>query len=441
MNMPFVTIVGRPNVGKSTFFNKMVGRRMSIVDDFEGITRDRLYHDIEWCGNHFTLVDTGGIKFNPDEEIWGKIRDQIDIAIDLATIILFFVDGKQGITSDDRKIAEYLRKTGKRIILVVNKVDNNENDLIYDFYELGMDDLIGISSELSQGLGDLLDLIVETLPKISKQERSIHLNIAVVGKPNVGKSLTINKLLGYDRVIVHDMSGTTRDNIDTTFKYNNRNYNLIDTAGIRRKSKVNENVEYYSVMRSIAAIKRADVVLIVLDATEEISEQDVRICGLVHDDNKPSVILMNKWDLLSKDEKDIHKFNKILDNSLKFMNYRKTLFVSAQTTQRFNLIMQAVDEVNESANTNIKTAVLNQVIQEAVLANQPSFHKGRRLKIYYATQTGIKPPTFTLFVNDKTAMHFSYFRYLENYLRQAFGFVGTPIKLNLRNKKEEDIGD
>lgn len=441
MGKSVVAVVGRPNTGKSTFFNKVTGKRISIVDDMEGVTRDRIYCDVEWSSREFTLIDTGGIELDNKEEIWSKIREQIDIAIDLADVIVLFFDGKKGLLKDDFEVVSILRKSNKPIIGVVNKLDNNEIENMYDFYQLGLDDLVGISAEQSKGIGDLLDEIVKFIPKNIDytEEKNEPLSIAIVGKPNVGKSSITNKILGYDRMIVQNKPGTTRDSIDTPFKYNKKDYSIIDTAGMRKYKKIDESVEYYSVVRSMAAIKRADVCLIVIDASEEISEQDIRICGYVHEEGKPSVILVNKWDKLKQEDKDINKFKQKLQQSLKFMDYMDVLFVSAETGQRLNRIMEEVEVVYQESTKRISTGILNDTIREAVLVNEPPFTQGKRLKVLYATQTSQAPPTFVIFVNHSDIIHFSYKRYLENSIRKAFEFKGTPIRLIFRDRDEDKI--
>lgn len=441
MGKSVVAVVGRPNTGKSTFFNKVIGKRISIVDDMEGVTRDRIYCDVEWSSREFTLIDTGGIELDNKEEIWSKIREQIDIAIDLADVIVLFFDGKKGLLKDDFEVVSILRKSNKPIIGVVNKLDNNEIENMYDFYQLGLDDLVGISAEQSKGIGDLLDEIVKFIPKNIDytEEKNEPLSIAIVGKPNVGKSSITNKILGYDRMIVQNKPGTTRDSIDTPFKYNKKDYSIIDTAGMRKYKKIDESVEYYSVVRSMAAIKRADVCLIVIDASEEISEQDIRICGYVHEEGKPSVILVNKWDKLKQEDKDINKFKQKLQQSLKFMDYMDVLFVSAETGQRLNRIMEEVEVVYQESTKRISTGILNDTIREAVLVNEPPFTQGKRLKVLYATQTSQAPPTFVIFVNHSDIIHFSYKRYLENSIRKAFEFKGTPIRLIFRDRDEDKI--
>ena len=438
MAKPLVAIVGRPNVGKSTFFNKVVGKRVSIVEDKSGVTRDRLYYDTEWCGYNFTMIDTGGIELKSDDAMWKHIKSQAEIAVDVADVILLFVDGKQGIISDDIDIAHFLRKSKKPVVLAVNKLDNNEVEKTYEFYELGLGDPYPVSAEQGKGIGDLLDAVCEYLPKIDTNLDSEVINIAVVGKPNAGKSSLVNRLLGYDRVIVSNVAGTTRDAIDTAFVYEGQKYNLIDTAGIRRKRSIDESVESYSVMRSLAAIRRADVCLVVIDSKEELSEQDIRICGYVHEQGKPSVIVMNKWDIVEKDTHTINKYNARLVEQLKFMDYFDAIYVSAKTGQRTDKIMKEVNFVYGEACKRITTGVLNDIVQDAVSLVEPPAHNGKRLKVFFVTQSSSNPPTFVFFVNDTELLHFSYKRYLENCLRKAFEFKGTPIRLVFRNKNEED---
>lgn len=439
MAKPLVAIVGRPNVGKSTFFNKMAGRRISIVENKPGVTRDRIYADAEWCGKKFTMVDTGGIEIKSDDEMWKHIRRQAELAVELADVVLFFTDGKQGITADDDEVAKYLRKTGKPVVLAVNKVDTRDHSVIYEFYALGLGEPIPVSAEQSLNLGDLLDAIVEKFPKTEGEEESgAALKIAVVGKPNAGKSSLVNKILGFDRVIVSDVAGTTRDAVDTAFSYNEKDYILVDTAGIRRKNKVDEDVEYYSVVRAIAAIRKADIVLIVVDSSEKMTEQDVRICGLVHEAGKPSVIVMNKWDAVEKETGTMNVFQKKLKEDLKFMDYFRPVFISAKTGQRVPEVLKAAEASYENSARRITTGTLNEVIQDAVAVNEPPSYKGRRLKVLYATQVASNPPSFVLFVNDSELVHFSYKRYLENSLRKAFDFTGTPVRIIIRNKDQQN---
>ncbi len=440
MIKPLVAIVGRPNVGKSTFFNKMTGKRISIVEDVPGVTRDRVYADAEWCGYPFTMIDTGGIEIHSEDVMWKHIRRQAELAVDLADVILYFVDGKTGILPDDYDVADYLRMSKKPIVLAVNKIDNSDSYGAYDFYALGLGEPIPVSAENSLNLGDLLDAIVAHFPERAETEaESEALKIAVVGKPNAGKSSLVNKLLGFERVIVSDIAGTTRDAIDTPFTVDGKQYRIVDTAGIRKKSKVEEDVEYYSVIRSIDAMRRADVVAVVIDAEEGLTEQDIKICGLVHESRKPSVIILNKWDLVVKDTFTVNKFKDKLDAELKFMSYYKPMFISALTGQRVGLVLENLEKVYENASRRIPTGLLNDVLQDAMSVNEPPTHNGKKLKVYYATQATSNPPTFVLFVNDEEIMHFSYKRYLENALRKAFDFSGTPISLKVRAKDKDDI--
>lgn len=439
MSKPLVAIVGRPNVGKSTFFNRIVGQRISIVEDTPGVTRDRLYADAEWCGHSFTLIDTGGLEIKSEDVMWSHIRAQAQIAVETADVIVFMLDGKTGLTHEDYEVAAYLRKSRKPILLVVNKLDNNEQHLLYDFYELGLGEPIGISAGQAKGLGDVLDEIVKLTGKYETEEKEEALKIAVVGKPNAGKSSLVNKLLGYDRVIVSDIAGTTRDAIDTRIKIGDKEYVLIDTAGIRRKRSVEEDLEQYSVMRSLGAVRRADVCLIVIDSSEELSEQDVKIAGYVHEQGKPSVVVMNKWDVVEKDTYTIEKYNRKLKEELKFMDYFIPTYVSAKTGKRVDNLIKLAERAYENASRRISTGLLNDVLREAILTNEPPSKNGKRLKIYYVTEVSANPPTFVIFVNDDTLMHFSYRRYLENALRRSFDFEGTPIRLIIRNKNEKDL--
>lgn len=439
MSKPLVAIVGRPNVGKSTFFNRIVGQRISIVEDTPGVTRDRLYADAEWCGHSFTLIDTGGLEIKSEDVMWSHIRAQAQIAVETADVIVFMLDGKTGLTHEDYEVAAYLRKSRKPILLVVNKLDNNEQHLLYDFYELGLGEPIGISAGQAKGLGDVLDEIVKLTGKYETEEKEEALKIAVVGKPNAGKSSLVNKLLGYDRVIVSDIAGTTRDAIDTRIKIGDKEYILIDTAGIRRKRSVEEDLEQYSVMRSLGAVRRADVCLIVIDSSEELSEQDVKIAGYVHEQGKPSVVVMNKWDVVEKDTYTIEKYNRKLKEELKFMDYFIPTYVSAKTGKRVDNLIKLAECAYENASRRISTGLLNDVLREAILTNEPPSKNGKRLKIYYVTEVSANPPTFVIFVNDDTLMHFSYRRYLENALRRSFDFEGTPIRLIIRNKNEKDL--
>ena len=436
MAKPIVAIIGRSNVGKSTFFNRVCGKRISIVKDTPGVTRDRIYADAEWCGKNFTLIDTGGIE-NAKADFGAEIRRQAEIAMDLADVIVFMTDGKAGLLTSDREVGAVLRTTSKPVVLAVNKLDNNESDTLYVFYELGLGEPFSISCEQMLGIGDLLDEVVGHFPAV-EDETEKGLSLAFVGKPNVGKSSLVNRILGFERVIVSDVPGTTRDAIDTPFTYKGAAYTLIDTAGMRRKRGIeDESVERYSVLRSIAAISRADVVFVVFDSSEEISEQDVRIAGMVHDEGKPSVIVMNKWDKVEKDTHTVEKYNASLAEKLNFMGYFKSEYVSAASGQRVDRLLDLAETVYSHAGMRVPTGVLNDVISDAVRATEPPSHSGRRLKILYATQASVCPPTFVIFVNDEELMHFSYKRYLENSLRRAFDFSGTPIRLKITGRKEK----
>ena len=438
MAKPLVAIVGRPNVGKSTFFNKVCGRKISIVEDFPGVTRDRLYADAEWCGRYFTLVDTGGIELKSTDEMWRHIQKQAEVAIETADVIIFFTDVKTGLNSSDEDIATRLRKSGKPVVLAVNKLDNYDPIKLYEFYNLGLGEPFGISAEHSTGIGDLLDEVVANLDKIGSEKEDNSTKIAVVGKPNAGKSSLCNKLLGFDRTIVSDIAGTTRDAIDTPFVYDGKDYTLIDTAGIRKKKNVDEDLEYYSVLRALGAIRRADVCVIMVDSSIGITEQDVKICGYVHEQKKPSVIVMNKWDLIEKDTNTINKFNEKLREDLKFMDYVLPVYVSAKTGQRTEKILSLCNLALENSRKKVSIGKLNELILDCVRANEPPSVNGKRLKIGYVTQADTVPPTFILFVNDQTLMHFSYKRYLENSIRNAFGFEGTPINIVVREKDDAE---
>ena len=436
MANPLLAIVGRPNVGKSTFFNRVAGRKISITEDRPGITRDRLYADCEWRGRAFTVVDTGGIELQSDDTMWREIKKQAEAAIDTAQVILFFVDGKEGITTSDYDVADMLRRSKKPVILVVNKVDEYSEDKVFEFYALGLGEPYPVSSEHGTGIGDVLDEAVSWFEK-GQNEEDDSLKIAVVGKPNAGKSSLVNRLLGFERSIVTDIAGTTRDAIDTKFSYNGKNYTIIDTAGIRKKSKVEDDVEYYSVLRAFDAVRRADVCLLVVDCAEGLTEQDSKIIGYVHEQGKPSVIVMNKWDLIEKDSNTINEFERKLAEDLKFMDYFKSVYISAKTGQRAEKIMSLVDEVYEHSRYRVATGVLNDVISDAVRANEPPSYNGRRLRVYYSSQVAVAPPTFVLFVNSCDLLHFSYERFLENTLRKNFDFSGTPIKILIREKNED----
>ena len=441
---PLVAIVGRPNVGKSTFFNRIAGQRIAIVEDIPGVTRDRIYADGEWLGHTFTMVDTGGIDPKSEDVLLYQMRRQAEIAIDLAQVICFFVDARTGLTPDDREIATMLRKSRKPVLLVVNKVDHiGMNDEIYDFYELGLGDPIPISAANMLGLGDLLDAIVSKFPPqadTAPEEGDEHtIQLAVVGRPNVGKSSLVNRLLGQERTMVSDIPGTTRDAIDTAFTdADGTAFNIIDTAGIRRKSAIEDaSLERYSVLRSIDAIRRCEVAVLVLDAAEGVTEQDARIAGLISEAGKAAVVVMNKWDTVEKDTNTLEHKRKEVLSDLKFMDYATVVFTSALTGQRVTNILTAVRDAYGQASRRVTTGALNDVVGDALISLQPPVMGGRRLKIYYATQQAVLPPTFILFVNHEELMHFSYQRYLENQLRKAFGFDGTPIRFILREKKKE----
>lgn len=436
MSNPLIAIVGRPNVGKSTFFNKVVGRKISITEDTPGVTRDRLYADAEWRGRIFSLVDTGGIELKSDDIMWKHIKKQAEVAIETANVILFFVDGREGLTTSDYDVADMLRKSKKPVILVVNKIDEYSEEKVFEFYSLGLGEPYPVSSEHGKGIGDVLDECVSYFEKNTGEEDD-SLKIAVVGKPNAGKSSIVNRLLGFERSIVTDIAGTTRDAIDTKFTYDGRNYTIIDTAGIRKKAKVEEDIEYYSVMRAFDAVRRADVCLLVVDSTEGLTEQDTKIIGYVHEQGKPSVIVMNKWDLIEKDTNTINKFEDKLKEDLKFMDYFRSVYVSAKTGQRSEKILKEVDRVYANAHMRIPTGTLNDLILDTVRANEPPSYNGRRLKVYYTSQVSVAPPVFVLFVNSSDLMHFSYERFLENTIRKAFDFSGTPIKIVTREKKAD----
>lgn len=437
MAKPLVAIVGRPNVGKSTFFNKVVGKKISIVENFPGVTRDRLYADAEWCGRYFTLVDTGGLELKSTDQMWRHIQKQAEIAIETADVIILFTDAKSGLNASDEDVAMKLRKSGKPVILAVNKLDNYDPEKLYEFYNLGLGEPFGISSEHGSGIGDLLDEVCTKLDAFGDKEDDNSIKLAVVGKPNAGKSSLCNKLLGFDRTIVSDIAGTTRDAIDTPFIYKDQKYTLIDTAGIRKKKSVEEDLEYYSVLRALGAIRRADVCIIMIDANEGVTEQDVKICGYVHEQGKPSVIVMNKWDLIEKDTNTINKYNYDLNEQLKFMDYLLPIYVSAKNGLRTDKILDLASRTLENANRRISTGQLNDLILDCVRANEPPSVNGKRLKIKYATQLGNTPPTFVLFVNQADLMHFSYKRYLENCIRKAYDFSGTPIKIIVREREDD----
>ncbi len=437
MAKPLVAIVGRPNVGKSTFFNKVVGKKISIVENMPGVTRDRLYADAEWCGHQFTLVDTGGLELKSTDEMWVHIQKQAEIAIETADVIILFTDAKTGLNVSDEDVAMKLRKSDKPIVLAVNKLDNYNPEKLYEFYNLGIGEPFGISSEHGTGIGELLDEVISHFDACKEEYDDDSLKLAVVGKPNAGKSSLCNKLLGFDRTIVSDIAGTTRDAIDTLFTFGDRDYTLIDTAGIRKKKSVEEDVEYYSVLRAFGAVRRADVCIMVIDASVGITEQDVKILGYIHEQGKPSVIVMNKWDLVEKDTHTINKFNTVLAEELKFMDYFLPIYVSAKTGLRAEKILNLACKVFDNANRRISTGQLNDLILDCVRASEPPSVNGKRLKIKYVTQSNALPPSFIFFVNETALMHFSYKRYLENCIRKAFDFSGTPIKIHVRESEEE----
>ena len=438
MAKPFVAIVGRPNVGKSTFFNKIAGKRISIVEDTPGVTRDRIYADVEWLTREFTLIDTGGIDPKSSDVILKQMKLQAQLAIDIADVILFLVDAKQGVVPADYEVADLLRRANKPIITVVNKTDTAKDEQsMYDFYALGTDSLFSISAAQGLGLGDLLDEIISHLDTEPADEDEEIIKIAVVGKPNAGKSSLVNRIIGEPRTIVSDIAGTTRDAIDVPFLRGDTKFMLIDTAGIRRKARIaDKSIERYSVIRAFAAIRRADAVVVMIDAVEGITEQDVKIAGFVHEEGKPTVIAVNKWDAIEKDTHTIHKYNKDIASDFAFMSYAKTVYISALTGQRIDKLFDMLKISRENNRRRITTGLLNECISEAITMVEPPSDKGRRLKIYYATQVASAPPYFVLFVNDERLMHFSYMRYLENFLRKSFDFSGTPIRIAVRNKKD-----
>ncbi len=441
MAKPLVAIVGRPNVGKSTFFNKMAGRRIAIVENTPGVTRDRVYADCEWQNYKFTLIDTGGIDPTSEDPLLKQMRYQAEIAVETSDAILFFVDGKQGLTADDYTVADMLRKTRKPVFLVVNKIDHVSREAdMYEFYALGLGDPIAISSVNMMNFGDLLEALCKTFPDPDEEEdENAPVKIAVVGKPNVGKSSLVNRILGEERVMVSDIAGTTRDAIDTQFTDDGQDYVIIDTAGIRKKRAIAyQSLERYSVVRSLAAIDRCDVALILIDATEGITEQDSKIAGYVNDQGKAAAILVNKWDLVEKDTHTVESFEADIRRELPFMSYAPVLFLSALTGQRVHRVMDLVRSLYEQASKRVTTGLLNDILADAQMALQPPSTSGRRLKIYYATQQGVRPPTFVIFVNDQTLLHFSYERYLENQFRKAFGFEGTPVRFIIREKERQN---
>lgn len=439
MSKPIVAIIGRPNVGKSTLFNMMAGERIAIVKDTPGVTRDRIYADVSWLKYNFTIMDTGGIEPDTHNQMLRDMREQAEMAIEMADVVMFIVDVKQGLVDADYKVADMLRKAQKKVVLVVNKVDNFDKMMpdVYEFYNLGIGDPHPVSSLAKLGIGDMLDEVTALFPQDVEQEEDERPRIAVVGKPNAGKSSIINKLLGENRVIVSDVAGTTRDAIDTAVTWDDKEYVFIDTAGLRRKNKIKEEIERYSILRTVSAVERADVVILVIDAVEGVTEQDAKIAGIAHDRGRGIIIAVNKWDLIEKDNHTVRKFTEDIRDILSFMPYAEIIFISAMTGQRIPKIFDVLDMVIQNQQMRVQTGVLNDILAEAVAMQQPPSDKGRRLKIYYMTQVSIKPPTFVIFVNDKKLMHFSYTRYLENKIREAFGFKGTSLKFFIRERKEK----
>lgn len=440
MSKPIVAVVGRPNVGKSTMFNMLAGEQISIVKDTPGVTRDRIYAEVDWLDWQFTLIDTGGIEPETKNLMLKHMREQAEIAISTADVIMFVVDVKQGLTDADFKVADMLRKSHKPIVLVVNKVDNFEKLMpdVYEFYNLGIGEPYPISSLSKLGLGDMLDEVVSHFDQSNKEEEEDERpRVAIIGKPNVGKSSIINKIVGEERVIVSDIAGTTRDAIDTEVTYNDKEYVFIDTAGLRRKSKIKEEIERYSIIRTVTAVERCDVAVLMIDAEEGVTEQDAKIAGIAHDRGKGVIIAVNKWDAIEKDDKTIYKYSNKVREILSFMPYAEILFISAKTGQRIPRLFETLDVVIENHALRIATGVLNEILAEAVAMQQPPSDKGKRLKIFYMTQVSVKPPTFVIFVNDKKLMHFSYTRYIENKVREAFGFTGTPLKFIIRERKDK----
>ncbi len=437
---PIVAIVGRPNVGKSTFFNAVAGQRISIVKDTPGITRDRIYADVEWLDKTFTLIDTGGIEPDTSDVILSRMREQAQMAIDTADVILFMTDVKQGAVDADDKVADMLRRSNKPVVLGVNKVDSFEKQQldVYEFYNLGMGDPIPFSAANRQGMGELLDAIISHFPQSTGEETEDERpRIAIVGKPNVGKSSIINKLIGEERLIVSDIAGTTRDAVDASVRYNGRDYVFIDTAGLRRKNKIKEELEHYMIVRTVSAVERADIVIVVIDATQGVTEQDAKIAGIAHERGKGVIIAVNKWDAIEKNDKTTREFEKDIRNVLSFMPYAELTFISAVTGQRLPKLYELIDIVEQSASLRVQTGVLNEIMAEATAMQQPPSDKGKRLRLYYITQASVKPPTFVIFVNDRELFHFSYQRYIENQIRDTFGFRGTPLKLIIRERKEK----
>ena len=440
MGKPIVAVVGRPNVGKSTLFNVLAGQQISIVKDTPGVTRDRIYAEVTWLDKAFTLIDTGGIEPDTNDIILSQMREQAEIAIETADVIIFMTDVRQGLVDSDAKVADMLRRSHKPVVLVVNKVDNFEKMMpdVYEFYNLGIGDPVPVSAVSKLGIGDMLDEVIKYFPQNSdEQEEDERPKIAIVGKPNVGKSSIVNKLLGENRVIVSNIAGTTRDAIDTVIEHNGKEYVFIDTAGLRRKNKIKEDLERYSIIRTVAAVERADIVIIVIDATEGVTEQDAKIAGIAHERGKGIIVAVNKWDAIEKNDKTIYEHTNKIKDTLSFMPYAEILFISALTGQRLGKIYELIDEIIDSQSMRVPTGVLNEILTEAVAMQQPPSDKGKRLRIYYITQVSVKPPTFVMFVNDKALTHFSYTRYIENKIREAFGFRGTSIRFINRERKEK----
>ena len=441
MSKPIVAVVGRPNVGKSTLFNALAGDTISIVKDTPGVTRDRIYADVNWLNTSFTLIDTGGIEPDTNDIILSQMREQAEIAIQTADVIIFLTDVRQGLVDADSKVADMLRRSGKPVVLVVNKVDNFNTMMpdVYEFYNLGIGDPHPISAASRLGIGDMLDAVVENFREDQLvSEEDDRPRIAIVGKPNVGKSSIINKILGENRVIVSDIAGTTRDAVDTPVIHDGKEYVFIDTAGLRRKNKIKEELEKYSIIRTVSAVERADIVIIVIDATEGVTEQDAKIAGIAHERGKGVIIAVNKWDAIEKNDKTIYEHSKRIREILSYLSYAEIIFISAKTGQRMHKMFDMIDMIIDSQTMRIQTGVLNEILTEAVAMQQPPSDKGRRLKLFYITQVSIKPPTFVIFVNDKKLMHFSYTRYIENKIRDAFGFKGTSLRFIIRERKEKE---